>query len=119
MGRFFTRFAVNTPVSVQFNAEITSRGKVCWSREGMIGIEFASCLRPDEEVAVVLGGMAPKKAVIRWTQAQLAGLNFLQPLAFDQLGERVVQRFYASTPSLAGSTGQENDAETAPGTGLI
>lgn len=173
MGRFFTEIAVNTPVSVQFNSDMTARGKVSWSRDGMIGIQFAapvdveqallglssatvkgqshraprlkmqtaiqimldgrclnvetqdisqkglkvrtSNLRPDEEVTVVLGGVAPKKAVVRWTQAQLAGLNFIQPLAFDQLGEWVIRQYYASKPALAGSTGQETDAKTASG----
>lgn len=150
MGRFYTEFAANTPVVVQFNPFLTARGKVSWSGDGRIGIQFAapidvqgillslsssplkgkanraprlqiqteiridldgrtvsaevqdisqkglkvrtSYLRSADEVTVLLDGLEPKKAVVRWTQPQLAGLNFVQPLAFDQLGEWVIRQ---------------------------
>lgn len=148
MGRFHTKFAPNTAVTVQFNPCLSASGKVSWSGDGMIGIRFASAidvpsillglatsplkskvnraprlqmqaniqivvegrtvpvevqdisqkglsvrsafLRSGDEITVLLDGLAPKKAVVRWTQPQLAGLNFIQPLAFDQLGEWVI-----------------------------
>lgn len=49
-------------------------------------------LRSGEEITVLLDGLEPKKADVRWTQPQLAGLNFVQPLAFDQLGEWVIRQ---------------------------
>ena len=50
-----------------------------------------SYLRPSDEVTILLDGMEPKKAVVRWTQPGVAGLNFINPLPFDQLGEWVIQ----------------------------
>lgn len=160
MGRFFTNFVANTAVTIQFNEHLAARGKVSWSREGMIGIQFAApidvptilhglsnsplrgkvnraprlqvqaniqivmdgrtvpvevqdisqkglkvrtaYLRAGDEVTVLLDGLEPKKAVVRWTQPQLAGLNFIRPLAFEQLGEWVVRQ-HGSAVHFSGS----------------
>lgn len=161
MGRFHTKFAPDTAVSVQFNPCLSASGKVSWSGDGMIGIRFASpidvpqillglstsplkgkvnraprlqmqatiqivldgrtvpvevqdisqkglkvrtaCLRSGDEITVLLDGLAPKKAVVRWTQPQQVGLNFVQPLAFDQLGEWVIWQHEKASRSPARS----------------
>jgi hypothetical protein len=49
-----------------------------------------SYVRPGEEILVELRAMAPRKAIVRWSQAGMAGLNFLRPLSFDELAQWVV-----------------------------
>jgi len=45
------------------------------------------------DVCVVkLPGLEPRKAVVRWTQGGLAGLNFVAPLAFEQLALWAIDR---------------------------
>ncbi len=162
MGRFHTEFPANTAVTVQFNAHLSARGKVSWSGDGMIGIQFAApidvprilhglstsplrgkinraprlqvqaniqiilngrtvpvevqdisqkglkvrtaFLRSGDEVTVLLDGLDPKKAVVRWTDPQLAGLNFIQPLAFDQLSEWVIRQHESAVHLSASSS---------------
>lgn len=52
----------------------------------------ASYVRPGDEVQVRLPGLEPRKAVVRWTQPKLAGLNFLRPFAFEELAQWVVKQ---------------------------
>lgn len=49
-------------------------------------------LRTGDEVNVVLEGLEPRRAVVKWTKHGLAGLNFLTPLNFDILGHWVIWR---------------------------
>ena len=41
--------------------------------------------RPGDEVTVSLPGMEPRKAIVRWAQAGTVGLNFVRPIAFEEL----------------------------------
>lgn len=46
---------------------------------------LTSYVRPGDEVCVCLEGLENRKAQVRWTQAGMAGLNFVRPLPFDEL----------------------------------
>lgn len=52
----------------------------------------ASCLCPGDELRVRLEGMPARKAVVRWTQPDVAGLNFISPLGFEELADWALQR---------------------------
>jgi hypothetical protein len=52
----------------------------------------ASFIRPGDEVYVEMNGLERRKAVVRWTQNGTAGLNFVQPLSFEQLARWVVEQ---------------------------
>ncbi|MBO9497920.1 MAG: PilZ domain-containing protein [Novosphingobium sp.] len=41
--------------------------------------------RPGDEVTVMLPGMEPRKAVVRWARNDQVGLNFIRPIAFEEL----------------------------------
>ena len=41
--------------------------------------------KPGDEVLLSLPGMDPRKAIVRWSQGDNAGLNFLRPIAFEEL----------------------------------
>lgn len=49
-------------------------------------------IRPGEEVLLRLPGMEPRKAVVRWSQFDTAGLNFLRPIAFEELARWAIER---------------------------
>jgi hypothetical protein len=51
-----------------------------------------SLLSAGDEVTILLDGLDARKAVVRWTRLGSAGLNFLRPLGFDELGEWVISR---------------------------
>lgn len=51
-----------------------------------------SFLRPGDEVSVRLASLDQRKAIVRWTQPGSAGLNFVRPLSFDELGQWVVSQ---------------------------
>lgn len=43
-------------------------------------------LRPSDEVMLVVDGLEPRKAVVKWSQGEDVGLNFIRPLEFECLG---------------------------------
>lgn len=148
MGIAYTDFAVDEPVNVQFLPGHVVPGKIVWSSNGKIGVEFdkeidlfgsleemgsryvdtlvnrsprvplkceghvevdghviklwlhdisqkglkaiVPSLRPGDEVTVHLPQMDPRKALVRWTQAEIAGLNFLRPIGFEELARWVI-----------------------------
>ena len=47
-------------------------------------------LKPGDEVIVRLPGIEPHKALVRWTQSGLAGLNFIRPISFEELATWVI-----------------------------
>jgi len=49
-------------------------------------------LKPNEEVVLCLDGLEPKKCVVRWSQLGANGLQFVQPMRFDQLGDWVISQ---------------------------
>ena len=51
----------------------------------------ASFIRPGDEVRVRLEGL-DRKAVVRWTQGGIAGLNFVRPLSFEELAHWVIRQ---------------------------
>lgn len=53
---------------------------------------MTSSVRPGEELTLRLEGLDERKCVVRWTQADVAGLNFIRPLTFEELARWVVQR---------------------------
>ena len=54
-----------------------------------IKVEVA-LIKPEDEVIVHLEGLEPHKALVRWTQRGLAGLNFVRPISFEQLATWVI-----------------------------
>ena len=52
----------------------------------------ASFIRPGDEVYVEIDGLERRKAVVRWTQSGIAGLNFIRPLSFEELARWVVEQ---------------------------
>ncbi|WEK47536.1 MAG: PilZ domain-containing protein [Candidatus Andeanibacterium colombiense] len=42
-------------------------------------------VRPGKEVTILLPGMEPRKAIVRWAQNDIVGLNFVRPIAFEEL----------------------------------
>lgn len=51
----------------------------------------ASFIRPGDEVQVRLEGLH-RKAIVRWTQGGIAGLNFVRPLSFEELAHWVIRQ---------------------------
>lgn len=51
---------------------------------------LASFIRPGDELYVEMSGLERRKAVVRWTQAGVAGLHFVSPLSFEQLANWAV-----------------------------
>lgn len=52
---------------------------------------IASFIKPGDEVWVRLEGFE-RKAVVRWTQSRIAGLNFVVPLSFEELAHWVIRQ---------------------------
>ncbi len=52
----------------------------------------ASFIRPGDQVVVRLPGLDPHKSLVRWTQDGFAGLNFVCPLAFEDLAIWAIAR---------------------------
>ena len=44
-------------------------------------------LRPGDEIVIQLDGLETHKAVVRWSRFDTAGLNFIRPLALDELAK--------------------------------
>lgn len=82
------------PISAPLNLVIDDRAVPAELQDiSQRGIKIRSpSVRSGEELTVQLQGLAPRKAVVRWTQGGLAGLNFLQTLSFDDLARWVVQQ---------------------------
>lgn len=143
MGVAFAHFAQGEAVSIQFVPGHVVSGRIAWSKDSRIGVEFDEeidlvgslrtmgstyvesqlnraprlqihCVgeaqvgdsrwtmevqdisqrglkvllpgvRPGDEVTVMLPGMEPRKAIVRWSKGSVAGLNFLRPVAFEEL----------------------------------
>ncbi|HZF46920.1 MAG TPA: PilZ domain-containing protein [Sphingomonadaceae bacterium] len=163
MGVAYADFALGEAVSVQFMPNLVVPGRVVWSKEGKIGVEFDQeidlaevlrnmggshseshlnraprlpircegeallgdlrlrltvrdisqrglkaillSVRPGDEVTVRLPGLESRKAVVRWSQQDIAGLNFIRPLAFEELA-----RWAIYCQSSDKSTGERNFA---------
>lgn len=64
----------------------------------------ASYLATGDEVEVCLPGMARRKAVVRWTQGDVAGLVFMTPVPFAQLAEWVISIKMPAHASVRGTS---------------
>lgn len=51
----------------------------------------ATYLQPGEEVEIRITGMRNRKAIVRWTQQDSAGLNFITPLPFVDLAKWIIE----------------------------
>ena len=51
---------------------------------------LASFIRTGDELYVEMSGLERRKAIVRWTQAGVAGLHFVTPLSFEQLANWAV-----------------------------
>ncbi len=58
-------------------------------------------IRPGDEVLVVLKETERRKAVVLWTQAGMAGLNFIKPLSFEELALWVISQQPMGAPNLS------------------
>ncbi len=47
-------------------------------------------VRPGDELVIALPGLEPRKAIVRWSQNNIAGLNFVRPIAFEELARWVI-----------------------------
>lgn len=57
------------------------------------GVKLRSTyLQSGDEVSVDLKGLEVRKAVVKWARSGIAGLNFLRPLPFDQLGVWAIEQ---------------------------
>ena len=56
MGKVYTQFAENTPVTVQFNSDLVVAGAIMWSANGQVGIEFGEYI----DVPIVLADLAKR-----------------------------------------------------------
>ena len=52
----------------------------------------ASFVRPGDVVQVKIPGLEPRKAVVRWTRPELAGLHFVRPLSLDELAHWAIEQ---------------------------
>jgi hypothetical protein len=68
-----------------------------------------TALTIDDEVTVCLPGLDQRKAVVRWTQAGVAGLNFYRPIPYDQLGEWVIRQQLGETLFVKPTVGAQFD----------
>ena len=49
-------------------------------------------VRIGDEVTVMLIGMEPRKAIVRWAQNDQVGLNFVRPIAFEELARWAIEQ---------------------------
>lgn len=59
----------------------------------------ADFIRPSDEVLALLNGMGRRKAIVRWTHAGAAGVNFIQPLSFKELAQWVISQQSGENPT--------------------
>lgn len=64
----------------------------------------ASFIRPGDELYVEIAGLERRKAVVRWTQGELAGLSFMSPLSFEQLASWAVLKQTEKLPTLCSAS---------------
>lgn len=60
------------------------------SQRGLKALISPAALQQGDEGAIVLSGLRPRKAVVRWVRNETAGFYFLDPISFDELGEWVL-----------------------------
>lgn len=150
MGVAYADFAEGEQVSVQFIPGHVVTGKVVWSQDGRVGVQFDEEIdlvgslrnmgstyfesqlnraprlqlnsvghavigstqwtitvhdisqrgvkatlpsaRPGDEATIYLPGMEPRKAVVRWSQGDTVGLNFVRPIAFEELARWAIEQ---------------------------
>ncbi|WP_338468447.1 PilZ domain-containing protein [Novosphingobium sp. ZN18A2] len=70
-----------------------------------------SCvLSPGDEVFIRLSGLEKRKAIVRWTEFDLAGLNFVRPLGIDELARWAIRQQFGPVGTV--QAGRDHAAET-------
>jgi hypothetical protein len=82
-------------LAIEANAEVVCDGRtvpVDLLDISQKGVKLRSpFLNQGDEVVVKIDGLEPRKAMVQWAKGGMAGLNFVRPLNFDQLGEWAVR----------------------------
>lgn len=82
------RLAIEHPVTIEWEDRTEQTVLHNISQRG-VKVSTQS-LVPADEVFVHLEGMETRKALVRWTDNGMAGLNFVRPLEFDRLANWVI-----------------------------
>jgi len=82
------RLSIACQVGIESGGESTKAAMHNISQRGLKITNIG--LTPTDEVYVALDGMETRKAVVRWTNDGMAGLNFVRPLEFDKLAGWVI-----------------------------
>lgn len=82
------RLAIERPVEIEIGKDTTRTAMHNISQRGLKVTNVG--LAPSDEVYVALDGLETRKAVVRWTDDGMAGLNFVRPLEFDRLAAWVI-----------------------------
>jgi hypothetical protein len=80
------RIETNSFVQVRQGASLY-RGRACDISQGGVKIETSKAFAPASEVVVLLPGLAPQPAVVRWSGAGFAGMTFNRLLPLPMLIE--------------------------------
>jgi PilZ domain len=82
------RLSIECPVGIELG-DVTK--KTAMHNISQRGLKISNLgLSPADEVFVALDGLETRKAVVRWTNDGMAGLNFVRPLEFDKLAGWVI-----------------------------
>lgn len=84
------RLEIRCRGEIALGGEVHGMDLVNISQRGL-GVKAFCYLAPDQEVEVRLKGLEPHKAIVRWTQFDLAGINFIRPLGFAELAEWIIR----------------------------
>lgn len=93
LGKKHTGNLVNRPprLPIECTGEITVDGRIFSVDVQDISQRGAkvvgTILRPGDEIVIQLDGLETHKAVVRWSRFDTAGLNFIRPLALDELAK--------------------------------
>ena len=82
------RLPINCMAELEFSGRTLSIGVQNISQRGLK--ICTSFVRPGDEVRITLSCLDSRKAIVRWTRPNMAGLNFVRPLSFDELARWVV-----------------------------
>lgn len=81
---------------IECSANLTVRGRTALVRLEDIsqkGVRVrSSYLQPGDEVHLLLDGLDRRLAMVRWVGPEVAGLDFIRPLAFDELARWTAQQ---------------------------
>jgi len=85
------RLPIEYPAEVEILGRVRPIRLLDISQRGMKAI-VNHPVSPGDEVVVRLDGLEPHRAEVRWVEDQLAGLNFVLPIGFEDLARWVIDR---------------------------